>query len=328
MDQRRRWRDTSVLRDGLRAAVRPGSRVGALEMAIATALLAVLGAVALGPHVVHGGFYNDDWAFSTTYRYREHPGILGAMEAFSWMSFRPLAMVWWPLNHGLFGTDPTGHLALAAAAAVVVSAGAYLVLRMLGMARLHAGAVSGLVLLFPAGDASKLWAAAAIALPAIAAYLFGTAVALRGLRSQGRASWLIHAGAVGLYLVSVLTYEVASGAVLVSILIYRLRTGWRRAASRWIVDVAAILPVNLIVTSSTWNDPQPIATQIRHVGTIIAGGRLGRPGLRSPIIASARSPQPPARNGGGAPEHRKSQHRLVLPKRLADGARSAAAVHT
>ena len=252
----------------LDALIGDAPRVTAIELLVCLAGLSLIAVVAYGPHVLNGGFYNDDWAFSSTYRYRPEGGVIGAIEAFDWMSFRPLAMVYWPLTHELFGLDPAGHLAWATGMAVLMAASLFLVLRMLGMARLHAGAISALVLLFPAADASKLWPAAAIALPAITFYLLGTAIALRGLVERGPRSIVLHGVAIVLYLMSIMTYEVAAGPILASILLYRLRVGWRRAASRWIADVAAVVPVLVLVTSNTWNERQPIDVQVRHAWTI------------------------------------------------------------
>jgi hypothetical protein len=238
------------------------------ELAACVALLTLVGALAFGPHVRHGGFYNDDWSFATTFQYAPDPGLLGAIRAFDWYSFRPVSMLYLPAMHEIFGMRAELHLALVALSAVALSGTLYWLLRTLAMERMHAGAVAVLVLLFPASDANRLWAAASIALPAIALYLAGSVLALKGLAARGRRAAVLHAGAVVLYVLSVMTYEVAAGAILLSVFLYRLRTSWRTALSRWAIDVAAVVPVLLLVTSGTWNEPQSLGTTVRHARTI------------------------------------------------------------
>jgi hypothetical protein len=230
--------------------------------------LALLGAAVFGSHVANGGFYNDDWAFAVAYRYRLESGLFGAVEAFDWLSFRPIATLYWPFTHWVFGVDPSLHLAWVVVMAVAMSAALYWLLRTLGMERVHAAAVAALVLIFPASDANRLWAAASIALPGITLYLVGTVIALHGLGKPGRRVLAWHAAAVTLYVLSVMTYEIAAGAILVSLLLYRWRAGWSAALSRWLVDVAVVGTVLLLVTSGSWNEPQPLETVLRHARTM------------------------------------------------------------
>jgi len=244
------------------------SRCTNWELAACVALLTLVGALAFGSHVRHGGFYNDDWSFATTVEYAPDPGLLGAIRAFDWYSFRPVSMLYLPAMYEIFGMRAELHLALVALSAVALSGTLYWLLRTLAMERVHAGAVAVLVLLFPASDANRLWAAASIALPAIALYLAGSVLALKGLAARGRRAAVLHAGAVVLYVLSVMTYEIAAGAILLSVFLYRLRTSWRTALSRWAIDVAAVVPVLLLVTSGTWNEPQPLGTTVRHARTI------------------------------------------------------------
>jgi hypothetical protein len=237
------------------------------ELVACGALLTLVAAVAFGSHVRNGGFYNDDWAFATTFAYAPEPGLLGAIRAFDWYSFRPVSMLYLPAMHEVFGMRADLHLALVALTAVALSGALYWLLRTLALERVHAGAVAVLVLLFPASDANRLWAAAGIALPAIAFYLAGAVLALKGLAARGRRAVVLHAGAISLYVLSVMTYEIAAGAILLSVLLYRLR-GWRAALTWWLLDVAAVVPVLLLVTSGSWNEPQPLGTTVRHAGTV------------------------------------------------------------
>jgi hypothetical protein len=244
------------------------SRCTPCELVAFGSLLALVGAVAFGSHVRNGGFYNDDWAFASTFAYASEPGLLGAIRAFDWYSFRPVSRLYLPAIYEVFGMRAGLHLALATLTAVALSGVLYWLLRTLAIERLHAGAMAVLVLLFPASDANRLWAAASIALPAIALYLAGAVLALKGLAARGRRAVAFHAGAILLYLLSVMTYEIAAGAILLSLLLYRLRGGWRAAVPRWLFDVAAVVPVLVFVTSGSWNEPQPLGTTVRHAGTV------------------------------------------------------------
>ena len=255
-------------RRSLVAAGLASSRCTTWELAGCAALLTLVGILAFGSHVRHGGFYNDDWSFATTFEYAPDPGLLGAIRAFDWYSFRPVSMLYLPAMHEAFGMRAELHLALVVLTGVALSTALYWLLRTLAMERVHAGAVAVLVLLFPASDANRLWAAASIALPAIALYLAGSVLALKGLAAHGRRAVLLHAGAIALYVLSVMTYEIAAGAILLSVFLYRLRGSWRAALSRWACDVAAVVPVLLLVTSGTWNDPQPLGTTLRHARTV------------------------------------------------------------
>jgi hypothetical protein len=256
-------RPRSVIAVGLAS-----SRCTGWELAGCAALLTLVGVLAFGSHVRHGGFYNDDWSFATTFEYAPDPGLLGAIRAFDWYSFRPVSMLYLPAMHEAFGMRAELHLGLVVLTGVALSTALYWLLRTLGMERVHAGAVAVLVLLFPASDANRLWAAASIALPAIALYLAGSVLALKGLAAHGRRAVLLHAGAIALYVLSVMTYEIAAGAILLSVFLYRLRGSWRAALTRWACDVAAVVLVLLLVTSGTWNDPQPFGTTVRHARTV------------------------------------------------------------
>jgi hypothetical protein len=242
--------------------------VAVREVALAAFALLVVGIAVFGSHVRDGGLYNDDWAFAHEYRFAE-PGLVGAVEAFSWMSFRPVAALYWPFTHGAFGVDPTLHLSLVLVMGVATSVALYLLLRMLDFVPLHAVVISALVLVFPFSDAPRLWAASSIAHVGITFYLFGLAVALRGMREDGRRAAVVHAAAVALYVTSVFSYEIAAGAIMLSGLVYRLRGPWRRVAWRSLVDAAVTALVLIFVTSGSWNEPQPLMTEVRQAGRIV-----------------------------------------------------------
>ena len=264
-----------------------GSRaLSAREVAACAGLLAVLGAAAFGSHVLNGGFYNDDWAYLVAYRYSDG-GVLGALGAFSWLSFRPVGVVYWPLLYAILGTQPSGYLAWTVALAVLLSSCLYALLRTLGMERLHAGIIAALVLLFPAADSTRLWLNASISSLGIVFYLLGTLIAVRGLATSRRRGWVFHAGAVCLYLLAIWTYEATAGPILLSLLLYRLRTAWRPALARWLVDVAVIGASVVVLGSRSWHEPQALSAQVGHAARIArealsiltsAALPLGKPG--------------------------------------------------
>jgi hypothetical protein len=238
------------------------------EIGAYAGLLGLLAAAAFGSHVAHGGFYNDDWSYRVSYRYEASDGFFGALDNFDYNAFRPVQIVYWPLTHAVFGVDSSLHLAWAVAMAVWMSASLYALLRILRLERTHAAIIAALVLLFPMSDATRLWAAAAIPLVAIAFYFTGTIVALKGLELPDRRSWLVHAAAVALYVLSLATHEIAAVAIALSLVVY-LRTARRaKAATRWLVDVVAVAATLLFVTSRTFYDPLPLADQIEHARVI------------------------------------------------------------
>ena len=113
--------------------------------------------------------------------------------------------------------------------------------------------ISGLALLFPWSDSLRLWPTAGINYVAVIFYLLGVVVALRSLRLRGTKSVLGHAGAVTLYLASVLTYEVAVFPALLSGALYLTRTSPRRALTRWAADVTVGVAGTLIsVVAIAW----------------------------------------------------------------------------
>jgi hypothetical protein len=239
------------------ALLSSGRLSGPEVLCVAVTLSLIAGAV-FGSHLKDGGFYNDDWRYYDDYAYPDTPGFFGAVGTFSWTWSRPVQMLYWPLTQAAFGLDTGLHLAWALFTAVIMSALLYTVLRTLGLERIHSAAIASLVLIFPASDATRLWSAASIVNVGISLYLAGTLVALQALRYGGRRGVLLHAVAECLYVLSLLTYEVAAVAILLSILAYRRRADWRRAARRWLADVVATALTLGIFTSNTFYEPQPV----------------------------------------------------------------------
>jgi hypothetical protein len=154
---------------------------------------------------------------------------------------------------------------------VLTSACFYLLLRTLGLERRHAGPIAALSLLFPWADSTRLWATASINNVAVILYLLGVVTALRGLDHSGRRSVLMHAGAVALYVLSVLTYELAAVAALASVFLYRYRSSWRRALTRWAADVLAIGAALAYTAATTVKHVAPLDDQVFNAAKMARG---------------------------------------------------------
>jgi len=162
--------------------------------------------------------------------------------------------------HALFGLDPRPHLALAALLGAAVSLCLFVLLRTLSMPMLPALVIAVLALLFPWSDSVRMWPAASLNSVAVLFYLSGLIVALRGLDRRGRRGIAIHAGADLLYLLSILTYELAAGAVLLRGLLYLERAPKGRALRCWAADAVVVLAGLLYSLFAT--------VSARHVGSI------------------------------------------------------------
>lgn len=243
----------------------------ARELAVALLLLAAVGAAAYGSHVAGGGFYSDDWPNAADYRFRAEPGVAGALDhalGLRFFDYRPLSALAIAGSHGLLGVRPTAHLAAAIGIGVLASACFFWLLRSLRVERIHAGAIAALVLVFPWSDSTRLWPTASINGLAVCLWALGVVVALRGLRASGRRAVVIHAGALCLYVLSILTYELAAGPVLVAVLLYGLRSPWRAALRRFGADALAVALTVAVVALNTPRTPQPLDVQLDHVGRI------------------------------------------------------------
>ena len=245
----------------LAAALLARSSPTALEIAIFAGMLGLVAAAVFGPHVREGGFYSDDWA--TAGEYAAAGGgawaALAVATGGGLFAFRPVLALVLPVPHALFGLDQSLHLALAVALGALTSVCLFALLRTVGVERLHAGAIAGLVLLFPWSDATRLWATASANNLAVCLYLLGTLLALRGLRRSGRRAFSLHAAAIILYVLSVLTYEVAALAILCSGALYAARSSRRAALRRWPWDVAAVGAALALIGLNTPRDVRPPA---------------------------------------------------------------------
>ena len=249
----------------------------ALELVACGALLLALGAGVFGAHVRDGGFYSDDWAGAAEYQAAaaRGEGVFGALASATngtLLAFRPVLALVLPLPHALFGLDPRGHLALAVVLGMLTSLCLYGLLRTVAVERLHAGAIAALVLVFPWSDATRLWATASANNLAVCFYLLGALLALRGLRRSGRRALAMHAGAICLYVLSVLTYEVTALAILCSGLLYAAFSTWPAALRRWPFDVVALATALVPVGLNTPREVRPPSELVVRAGAFADEG--------------------------------------------------------
>jgi hypothetical protein len=243
-----------------------------LAFAIFLVVLVVVGLLAYAGHIRDGGFYYDDWANSALYHYPSRHGFFGAVhDLWQISSYRPALTVYIPILEAVFGYHMGFHLAWAFLLALGMSVSLFFFLGALGLDAVAAGTIAVLVLVFPSSDATRLWATSSMASLAIIFYCLGSLLALRGLRGPGR-GWIAHAGAVLLYAVSILLYEIAAGPILLSVLVYRRVTSWRRAAYMWLVDLVVVVPILLLVTSNNGRGKLTLSQELHHVRKIADQG--------------------------------------------------------
>ena len=262
--------------------LRPAKGPAPKELAGVVLVLLAVGAAAYGLYVTRGGFYSDDWSNAANYRFADPPRFWSSVSDLeAVLGGRPILALLLPVPHAILGTDQGLQLALALFLGVLTSACFYALLRTLSMAPVHALAIAVLVLLFPWSDSIRLWATASVNSVAVCLFLIGLAVALRGLERPGRGGVAMHVVADTLFLLSVLTYEVAAAAALVAGFLYIGRAPPGTVARRWAADVVVVLAALAYSLSTT--------VTTRHVGTL--GDRIGDVGtfLRESLLLLASS---------------------------------------
>ena len=208
----------------------------------AAAFLLAVAAAAFGWFVDHGGFYSDDWATAAVYRFAHAPRYWHSVVTESHnLGGRPVLAALLPLPHALFGLHPALHIAFGVVLVLGTCVAFYAVPLLLGIDALDAAAIAVLALLFPWADAIELWPTASLNTVAVIFFFAGLLVALHGLSRKGRRGAVLHAVAAGLFLLSVLTYEVAGAAAILAGAFYLGRAPLRRALQFWAVDVIVVL---------------------------------------------------------------------------------------
>jgi hypothetical protein len=243
----------------------------AIEGGLCAALMIAIGFAVYGAHVVHGGFLSDDWYIASQYQAPAHSGFGVFRTYMSTYGQRPVSALYLLTAQAVFGQHSSIYLAWAVVLAALVSSLLFVLLRQLGMERVHAAAIAALVILFPTADATVLWVSGSNGHVDISLYLVGAIVALHGLRKSGRSALGWHAAAVALYMVSILFAETTAGPIFLSVFLYRLRVPWKPAAKRWAVDVAAALVAVAVVGSRTHQPILSIHAQWERVRQLATG---------------------------------------------------------
>lgn len=258
--------DVPARSEGPGALRRLGGQVGPLQAGAPTrveilcvgVLLALFAAWLFGNHILHGGFYSDDWSLASA---TADPEALNYSTALGYYidtaGARITAAFYWLALHGLFGLHAKAHLAVAAGLGVVMSLSFYFLLRELRVERVLALAIILLSLAWPAADTVRVWATPALSQLALASWAIGVVVALHAFRANGtRARWL-HVGSLALYLFGAsITEGVVPFVVMVSPLLYLTVAPWRRALPRWLVDVVLAAAAGALIVRFTTDAPE------------------------------------------------------------------------
>jgi hypothetical protein len=252
-------------------AARPGASLPrADEVFYAAALAMVLAGALLGRHVLHGGFYLDDW--TNWARWALAPSWQDALNAYA--DQLPSA------NHigypyyatamfAAFGGHMHWHLAAIAAMSALSSATVYLIVRGLRQTRWLAGALALGVLAWPWSDSTKLWFSASSNQLALLLYLSGLALAIWALRTPGRSRIALTAASLVAYIAAGLMYELMAGPIAVALAVYLL-TGERRAALvRWPLDLGVAIGTAVAAAShNPVTEIQTLGGMVTHAGVI------------------------------------------------------------
>src|SRR4051794_3278477 len=162
------------------------------------------------------------------------------------------------VEHWALGADKHLHLAMALLFGVLTAWALYLLLRTCGLRALEAAVPAALLLVFPWADSTRMWATASFDTLAVALYLLGAVLAVRGR---------VVASLV-LYLLACWTYEVMTTAVLFSVALYLCVMPRRDALRRFLLDLGVVAIALIVVVTGTSREPESLGTQIDHAGTL------------------------------------------------------------
>ena len=202
------------------------------ELLLAWVALGLLGVLTYLPHILHGGFYLDDWSNGAATLNNPDGNSFGQVLSTyaSATDFRPVLILYVPATYWVFGMTLWLHLAWASLLAILVAWFLYANLRKLDVPWIHALAISGLVLIYPWFDSTRLWITADQITLSTALALGGLWLSLIGIE---RRSWNWHVPAMALFGLSILSYEITTPAIAAFGVIYVWRFGWERAKWVW-----------------------------------------------------------------------------------------------
>lgn len=244
-------------------------------MILAWAGLSLLGFLLFLPHILHGGFYLDDWSDAAGTLYPPEGSGLGPALSFSndlLSSCRPVLILFIPLKYLVFGTHIKYLLILSVVLAILAAVFLYAVLRTLKVPWYHAWIVAALTLAYPWFDSTRFWESTNPITLAVVFAFAGVWLALIGL---SRHSWQLHAGAALLYLLSMLTYEVTLPFISMAGVLYIARDGWRAARFRWGIDLVMVTIAGLWNRTHTPKEVASLSGDLSHLKQITEhGGEL------------------------------------------------------
>jgi hypothetical protein len=241
------------------------------ELIVSWGGLTLLGFLLFLPHILHGGFYLDDWSDAAGALHPpEGSGVEGAFSFFKGLLWvRPVLIPFLALKYLVFGTHVGYLLALSVVLAVLAACLVYAVLRTLGVPTYHAWLISALTIAYPWYDSTRFWESTdAITLAAVFAFA-GVWMALVGL---SRESWRLHAGAALLYLLSMLSYEMTLPFIAMMGVVYTVRNGWRAARWRWGVDLLMVVIAALWIRTHTAKEVSGLSGDVSHLKLIVTHG--------------------------------------------------------
>jgi hypothetical protein len=247
------------------------------ELGVVLAGLTALAAAVFGTHILHKGFYYDDWDNLARTRWPlPYHGYLGAIHA-TWDQFgyRPALAVYITTLYTVLDDHMVLHLAWISFLAVVMSTTLYALLRELAFTRAQSGILAALVLVFPLSDSTRLWTTAGTGSLTTALFLAGALLSLRAFReADDRRRLRLHVAGAAFYLVSMLFAEVATFAIPAMFFLYLVRAGWRRALIRSAIDTIVVFgPAYYIASNSKIPQAKSdLHTRLERIRTIFDQG--------------------------------------------------------
>lgn len=231
-------------------------------------LLVLIAVLVYGDHASNGGWVGDAWSTRAWYALYPHTNFFSTVGHFfdlnSSMAARPANAVYRVTLNDLFGADTGAWFAWQAASCVLMCLAVFALLREVGLRYLDAAAVAALLAVFPASVSLWLWSPIVHASLSITLAALGFLLALRAFGREGRARLALHAASLLLFVLSLLLYEVCLPLFLASFLLYALRAPRREARARWLVDCLVLLPLALVISSSTESRDQGVGGSIDH----------------------------------------------------------------
>jgi hypothetical protein len=234
------------------------------ELCWAAGLIACATAVPLLSHVLHGGFYLDDWLVVRPFGGGH--GYAAIVSSARPVVDQPLLPYLLALPDWAFGDHASGFLAITVVLSALSALSLFVLLRVLSLERGPSLLISLLFVLLPAADSVRLWSTAGWNNLAVACFFFGLAATLKAVRVGCQAIWGV--AGLALYAVSVLTYDVAAPAVLVSIVVLWRRGETRKALSWWAIDSAAVAGAIVYLRSRSFHPTLPVTAMPAHARQI------------------------------------------------------------